>query len=208
MVKTLLRIGAVAAGFALLAPLPVAAQNPPGLGTLDHYKVYRLDGPQPELPLVQLRDQFGVAPYSLHGPFWFSPPAQKNEELIHDPRIHLTWYEINSPIVDPPRRVIAHNQFGSYELDVNRSRYLLVPTLKNEQLPHPFPSLPVDHYKCYDAFGPLVDKTVTLITQFGTEVVDVRRPELLCNPVEKVHDGVTSSITNPTDHLARIIHEV
>jgi hypothetical protein len=204
MVKTLLRIGAVAVGFALLAPLPVAAQNPPGLGPLDHYKVYRVEAPLDPPVTVELRDQFGAGSYEVVGPRWFSPPAQKNQEPTYDMRIHLTWYDIFSPVRDPIRRVLVHNQFGSSDLEVANSRYLLVPSLKNETiLPEPFPPLPLDHYKCYNALGPppVPARTVTLVTQFGTEVVQVGPPELLCNPTDKIHLGFLTPIQDVKDHL-------
>ena len=43
--------------------------------------------------------------------------------------------------------------------------------------------------------------TVTLTTQFGTEVVEIGPPQWLCNPTKKIHNGVLTPITNPTDHL-------
>jgi hypothetical protein len=200
--KVLLRVAAAAAVLAVFAPLSALAQNPPGLGTLDHYKVYTWQSPLFELPTVGLRDQFMSGSYQLRGPTFLSPPAQKNEEPVHDPRIHLQWYELLNPLPEPSRRVVVNNQFGESFLDVGQSRYLLVPTVKNEeQVPFPFPPLPLSHYKCYDAVGPYVVRTVTLVTQFGTELVQVAKPRYLCNPVEKIHNGIVSPILNETDHL-------
>lgn len=200
--NALLRAAATAAVLAILAPLAALAQNPPGLGPLDHYKTYFLDSEPPVAVTVELLDQFGIGIFQITGPRFFSLPARKNQEPLHDDRIHLAWYDLHSPAAEPQRQVRVTNQFGSHGLDVLHSRFLLVPTLKNEpMLPEPFPELPVNHFKCYDAFGPFVPVTVTLQTQFGTEVVTLERPELLCNPAQKSYDGRVSPIVSETDHL-------
>jgi hypothetical protein len=47
---------------------------------------------------------------------------------------------------------------------------------------------------CYDVTGPPVGATVTLADQFGSDTVQVEQPEYFCNPVVKVHNGVTTRI--------------
>jgi hypothetical protein len=42
--------------------------------------------------------------------------------------------------------------------------------------------------------GPPVGATVTLADQFGSDTVQVAQPEYFCNPVVKVHNGVTTRI--------------
>jgi hypothetical protein len=57
----------------------------------------------------------------------------------------------------------------------------------------------LDHYKCYKIKKDNVPfpSVATLIDQFGNENVEIKKPFLWCNPVEK--NG--GSITNEVDHL-------
>jgi hypothetical protein len=49
--------------------------------------------------------------------------------------------------------------------------------------------------------GPPVGATVTLDDQFGSDTVQVEQPEYFCNPVVKVHNGVTTRIQERALHL-------
>jgi hypothetical protein len=193
--------------FAVLTAIAVAlsaeqsrAQNPPGLGPTDHQKVYRIGEGPPFTGLLELRDQFGFGNYQYQGPFWLSTPVQKNTEPIRDPATHYLWYEIFKPLIDPVRQVVVQNQFGEGLLEVRNAHYLLVPALKNQNPGTPLPTHQ-NHFKCYDAIGGSALPTVTLVNQFGTEVVQVLRPALLCNPVEKTHAGQVFPILFPQDHF-------
>jgi hypothetical protein len=42
---------------------------------------------------------------------------------------------------------------------------------------------------------------VTLADQFGSDTVQVEQPEYFCNPVVKVHNGVTTRIEEKQVHL-------
>jgi len=71
----------------------------------------------------------------------------------------------------------------------------------------------LDHFKCYAATPettPYVGEVVYLEDQFGavnatvaanTTVEEWPWPLFFCNPVEKVHNGVTTPISNPDHHL-------
>jgi hypothetical protein len=187
---------------ALIAPAFVHAQpNPPGLGPLDHYKVYTINSPT-FTGFVLLEDQFGGSVVHFAGPFFLGTPAQKNDEPVHDTTVHLSWYKIFTP--EPVRTVIYANQFREDQLRVGSGEWMLVPTLKNQPAhSDPFPTLPVDHFKCYHAEGAPIGITVTLQTQFGQEIVQVMEPQWFCNPAQKLNldDGHADPIQNETDHL-------
>jgi len=62
----------------------------------------------------------------------------------------------------------------------------------------------LDHFKCYEVeeLGcPPPGEMVELQDQFVTINATVEGPEFFCNPVEKVHDGVLTPISNPDHHL-------
>lgn len=188
------------------------AQNPPP--PLEHFWCYFTPN-QPVLSIpIMLQDQFDAA-----------LPAPQNWEKINqltlaricnpvyktdstgtyppnDPTHHLTMYQINpQPII--PRVVQTYDpQFQYQTLDVSDARFLLVPTGKAilpNTAPSPTPNL--DHYKCYQACGPRVDRPVSLADQFSTENVTALWPVLFCNPVVKIHNNLTTPIQNNRDHL-------
>ena len=59
----------------------------------------------------------------------------------------------------------------------------------------------LDHFQCYTVLqlSGAQPASVTLADQFGTEPVGVGPPQVFCNPVDKVEDGIP--ITDPTAHL-------
>jgi hypothetical protein len=63
---------------------------------------------------------------------------------------------------------------------------------------------PLDHFKCYRVFaGPIAngDPVVNVEDQFNEEQMEVHKPVLICNPVNKIHNGIQSGINNPNEHL-------
>ncbi len=176
---------------------PAAAQGPVP-PPLDHYKAYLMSCTLTN-GVVTLRDQFGTSETSFQGPFLLGTPASKNFEGIYDDRTHLTWYEIHTP--EPLRSVTYTNQFGEDVCTLRDGVVMLVPALKNEP-PGDTLSGTVNHFKCYQAEGNPPGVVVTLDTQFGREVCTVDRPELFCNPAEKIlTDGTSYPIVNPDRHL-------
>jgi hypothetical protein len=170
----------------------VAIMGAAALGfSIDHFTVYNALG-QPG-PTVTIEDQFYVQTTQLGLTTRFMVPADKNFEGITDPFSHLTCYDMVGPQQGPPN-VTVTNQFVLDEpLDVGFPRELCVPT---EKLIAPGP-VAIDHYKCYDAFGPPLDVNVTLADQFVAFPTSVIEPTRLCNPASKNGEPVD----NPEDHL-------
>jgi hypothetical protein len=161
---------------------------------IDHFKVYNVNPPVPvTLPPVILKDQWSEATVNLTSIELFATPVSKNGEPIIDPKAHQNWYRI-APITTLGRSVYVDNQFGRNAWTVYSPRYLVVPANKNDQ---GNPNEP-NHFKCYDATGPALNRSVTLEDQFGTEPVTVLTPALFCNPVSKNGEP----ILHPDDHLA------
>jgi hypothetical protein len=99
----------------------------------------------------------------------------------------------------PGRSVEVTNQFGTEVLDLRDSRLLLVPSATGRRW-----SLDrLDHFLCYDAAPELEREPpeVTLSDRYGTDTLQVGGAFLLCNPVEKTHNGALTPIGSPEEHL-------
>jgi hypothetical protein len=209
MVFTRTRARALAPALTLvvLVASAVTAQPPP-LPDENHYKVY-VSSPITRTGLVRLTDQFGA----VDGTEWvfdrFANPTEKIDAgLVYPilrPDVHMDWWRFYAP--QPSRVLIAKDQFGQKAWVVGDARYLLTPSLKYPP-PPPFPPIPVNnHYLCYDVLsGPIVQRDVILIDQWGSANVYVLEAKLFCNPVEKrVYDAAGNEqiypIIDPNAHL-------
>jgi len=213
MRTTRITAGALALAFAVVSFVAgLASAQGVVLPAENHYKVY-VSTPIPLTKLVGLKDQFGQLSVTDLTFDKFSTPADKivydADGTVHtypmvNPDIHMDWWRIF--YAQPSRTVIGTDQFGRSGWVLGDAHYLLVPSLKNV-LP-PFPTVPAwNHYLCYDAIsGPLVNKPVTLVDQFGNVQVVVLHAKFFCNPVEKtVGDAANQTvypIIDATAHLA------
>ena len=191
------------------AAAQTAAPTPVPVAQVDHFRCYLVQGPS-LLTQVQLQDQFDAALQMFEKvtqltPFRFCNPVQKTVNGVTTPIVsikhHLTIYVINpQPII--MRQVKVSNQFGTQVLSVADAKALAVPTGK-AIAPNPAPPAPtdMDHYKCYSASGPAPNLLATLKDQFISETVGVLQSVAFCNPVTKIHNGVTTGIQFPDVHL-------
>ena len=181
---------------------------------LDHFLVYEvIKGPYMEVD-VGLDDQFpepGVpTPQPLvTAPVYFANPVQKTDASgvvteIENPDEHLVFYEVEGGVFETEVQVV--NQFGEQTLDVSGPALLAVPSEKTGV--EPGEPVVLDHFKCYAAWdvegveGPIaIGEVVNLEDQFGAVNATVKSAELFGNPVEKLHDGVLTRISNPDHHL-------
>lgn len=168
----------------------------------NHYLVYDIAQPITVDIFVRLFDQFDqFFPEEFSTNFLimekFANPVDKNGEGIFNELIHQTWWVIDDPQAN--KEVGLINQFGHQNWNVGNGRYLILPALKD--MPGAIP--PWNHYKCYDAEGPIVDVPVLLHDQwggFGSVAVD---PVLFCNPcVKELANGEVFQIVTPEAHLA------
>ncbi len=222
--------GSALAACALLATAgSIFAQTTPGPTGLDHFNCYFAAQGLVQPVLARLQDQFDAAapatvflPGSFETvtdirPALFCNPAQKTfngtTTQILFPTAHLLMYRIN-PQPAITRQVVVSNQFGGGQaLYTGRAEILAVPSGKSVITAGTFTAIPpipspqfLDHFKCYQASGePVVKGVVTLKDQFQTANVQVLRPVLFCNPVEKVTINSTAA-TVPSAVITPILH--
>ena len=184
-------------------------------GDEDHFvchKARRTAGTAQLAPVVvSLADQFDSGPFVVRSPRELCIPADKNDEGISDPDTHLQAYRIGrapgGPLHVPRTNVTIQNQLGTLLVDTRKPHSLLVPSAKDLTTLPPPPTASahdVDHYKCYTIRvtpgtpGLPPGLQVTLADQFLSppRLYDVKRPVLLCNPVDKNGEG----IENPALH--------
>ena len=143
---------------------------------------------------VDLVDRFGAASGEVSAPFRLCNPTDKNHEdpsASTDPN-HLVAYELR---LDPPfvqrRDVTLTNQFGTAVVDVVAADALLVPSAKSlTSAPQPLASA-IDHFTCYTvAHARFRGADISIDDQFGSRVIDIKRPVRLCTPVDKNGEGV------------------
>jgi hypothetical protein len=191
----------------ILGGTPTAAQGPPSRE--NHFRCYIVSQQTPQpAETVTLDDQFTTAPESVTvgEPVMVCAPTAKThgEQVfpIEDEELHYTLYD--APSVASPRNVLVTDQFGANApWQVTTPKYLLVPTAKTIGDQTFDDRRNQNHYWCYEANGPRIGERVTLADQFsGPDNVRVTTPTLLCNPVEKVHNGQTFPIEDEELHLA------
>ena len=190
----------IAVGLFLIVAVPMAQAQPVDFEEETHFRCYTISTQTPEpANLVTLDDQF-LPPtmLSVDEPELFCPPTSKNGLEIEEPEEHLTTYNAPAPL-EPDLSVRTEDQFGLRTLRLIGARELFVPTQKLVG-DLGFPRR-LNHYWCYEAWGPKVGQTVTLDDQFGTDMVRVERPHRFCNPVEKVSEAGRFRIEEREVHL-------
>ena len=123
-------------------------------------------------------------------------------------------YKIKTPKGDPKfekvTNVLVENQFGEIIVDVKKPKLLLVPSLKaHDDFPVIVDPFTINHYKCYDVKETKgTDKFVKrIVSVFDpnfdiTKDFEVKKPKMLCTPVQKtLDDGTTTGIIDEQNHL-------
>jgi hypothetical protein len=166
----------------------------------DHFLCYTTTGNRDFT--VTLSDQFDTGTYqSFHKQVLaICTPADKNDEGVDNPLVHLKVYRVQGPHL---RRtgVEVTNQFGTFLFDTRGTESLMVPAAKTIA-PDPAPQPPdpathqVDHYRCVRirpsaGSAPLpAGLTVTVEDQFGTRQAAIKRATKLCVPTDKNGEGI------------------
>jgi hypothetical protein len=145
---------------------------------------------------VTLEDRFRTVTANVGNFKRICNPADKNGEdpgALNFPD-HLASYEIDAPSFTNVDAEVT-NQFGTQIIELLRPVRLLVPTAKGDLGPPPLPPTGppnppvIDHFNCYAAKGPAVNKTVMIEDQFGILQVKARQPDYVCVPVNKNSGG-------------------
>jgi len=156
------------------------------------------------VPGVSVQDELGQHTETVRLPRRLCVPADKRDEDPTAPADieHLIGHDVSAPNVRKPNQVVV-NQLGTVTIDVIRPDVLLVPTLKTLNPPPPPLAPPaVDHFQCYKVkrsrgaapFTKIVG--VKVDDQFGTAMLDLLRPHLLCAPAN-VQNGDPTAPGHP-----------
>ncbi len=196
---------ATATGTPSATPTPVASETPTATPSpLDHFTCYKAGATSgsvrflgiPNPPGVSLQDSTDTTQVTVKKPKLLCAPTNA---LGHDPTApthpeHLASYQIKgaAPTFTSSIQVVdAFNPSGTSVVLKKRS-YLFVPTAKSLSATPPTPAAFVtDHFECYKivlASGAprfVAVPGVTLDDQFGSMTVLVKKPQYLCNPVNK-----------------------
>lgn len=156
---------------------------------------------------VTLADQFEAGDFEVKKPVSLGNPADKNGEGITDPDTHLVGYMIKplkgQPAHIPVIGIRVVNQFGEIFLDTKKPDRLLVPSAKD--LDNPVAALvdpEAEHFKCYkvkvtEGTPNFEERVVLLSDQFVPPTqFTVKKPERLCNPVNKNGEGIANDVTH------------
>jgi hypothetical protein len=160
--------------------------------------------------VVQLEDQWHIEEnVQVMRPALLAIPAEKTDASgavtqIENPEEHLVFYKIAGEHFQTDVDIV--NQFGQQTLSTYQETQLLaVPSDKISFEPEPQPEpepLALDHFKCYWTDNEVfLGEDVYLEDQFGTVQATVTSAWHFCNPVEKLHDGVLTPISNSNNHL-------
>jgi hypothetical protein len=175
---------------------------------LDHFLSYAVNKPQ--TISVTLDDVLNTATYTATKVKRFYTPADKNGEGLSDPLTHLSGYRLSGPITQRTG-IAAVNQFGSFSLDTRRRGLLLVPTAKTlppAAPPSTPPATAVDHYHCEvvrltPGSPDPPPRDITVVDQFGTRHLAIKRPKLLCVATDKNGEGINRPDAHLLCHPAR-----
>lgn len=112
---------------------------------------------------------------------------------------HLVGYVISqrTPKFAPVGGQTVVNAFGTIVVKVVRPVVLLVPSAKSLEAPPPQITPAIDHFQCYTVKGAKARVShVTVVDQFGTMTLDVKRPSRLCTAVDKRGEGILDPFAN------------
>jgi len=168
----------------------------------------KLDAPRPDTkPKVESKDDHVAHIAALAQTLTSVTPSGaetvRDKILMHvaaiqDPTAHLNCYRIRRAPRTPafvPRIVQVGNQFGAAQsLELTGRADLCVPAEKDGVAS----TLDVNHYKCYRAQiaegqPAFLNRFVFLQDQFEGKQTVVKRPWLVCNPVDKNGEGILDS---------------
>ena len=171
---------------------------------LDHYKAYRIANPRSlHISSLSLKDQFDARMRIYEHidslvPRYFLTPARKNNEPMYDSVTHYVAYEIF------PKRIYQGlvrtiDQFGRHYMEIDTSKFLLVPSKKF--FPTPPETIP-NHYKTWRVRDTLWQhRWVHVRDQFMRDTLRLVRIDYLSNPVKKVVGNRVFDIVRPEYHL-------
>jgi hypothetical protein len=172
-------------------------------GTLRHFQCYAVQNGSTPDETVTLSGELGAHDVTVGEPKRICNPADENDQdpgALADPA-HLAAYDLTdtNPRFHRLRNLTVDSEFGSIVVDVVRPTMLLVPSAKSlSGQPDGLADDTLDHFECFTTRGGLARASnIAIEDEFGTMMVDVKRPSQLCVPINKNGEG----IPDPADHL-------
>jgi hypothetical protein len=168
------------------------------------FQCYEIDrATLPAVTGLSVEDRYGLSVVDVGGKGKVKRlcnPASVNgqDPSAPDELNHLIGYVITNrtPRAGRVPGQVVTNQFGTTVVTVLRPLALMVPSAKSLDGPTP-PLDPagVDHYQCYavGSAGKARVAGLTIVDQFGTMTMDVKRPSRLCVAADKQEEGVIDS---------------
>jgi len=148
---------------------------------------------------VSLVDQFEAASVAVTKPKALCNPATTGASIL-DPATHLVGYTTKSEKHVAQKTIGVTTLFGSTFVNTVSAERLLVPSAKSHTAQPAAPDAAthdVDHYRCYKvkvvkgAPKPYKGQQIVLTDQFAAgRSFDIKKPSLLCNPVDKNGEGI------------------
>jgi len=180
--------------------------------SIEHYLSYKVKQPKGDDKFVKftvfLDDKYESATYTVDKPDRLYNPIDKNEEGLTDDISHYVGYKIKIPKGDDKfehiKGVSVTDQFGQLTIDIKKVKLLLVPSLKDhDESPEITSPFTVNHFKCYDAkeskgTDKFEKQPVTVYDPnfVITQDFEVKKPKMLCVPVDKNGEGFVAEENN------------
>jgi hypothetical protein len=165
--------------------------EPPGGGGGDgsrRYQCYEIHRPVFNLEGVSVVDAIGASTVTIKRAKRICAPADvdgQDPTAFLDPG-HLTYYTIRQTSPFAPAKATVTNELGTASVTVLKADRLLVPTAKSLVGPPNTPPAAIDHFKCYRlATAKTRASDLAVTDQFGSIVVDVKKPLHLCLAASK-----------------------
>ncbi len=167
----------------LFLRLPPIVEPPDGGDGPRRYQCYEIHRPVMNLAGVSLVDAVGASTVTIKRAKRICAPADLDgvdPTAPLDPA-HLTYYTLRQTSPFTPATAVVTTELGMATVKLAKVDRLLVPTAKSIVAPPAPLATPIDHFKCYRLAAAKTRATGLAVTdQFGSIVVDVKRPLHLC----------------------------
>lgn len=169
--------------------------TPPGGDAPRRYQCYEIHRPVMNLRDVSLVDPIGASTVMIKRAKRICAPADVDGQDPSAPLEpgHLTYYTLRQTSPFSSARAVVTNDLGTATVTVLKPDRLLVPTAKSLVSTPGAPPAGLDHFKCYRLVTAKTRASGLAITdQFGSIVVDVKKPLHLCLAASKNGEPVPS----------------
>ena len=189
----------------------VILQEPPdtppgGGGEPRRYQCYEIHRSVFNLAGVSVVDAIGASTVTIKRAKRICAPADvdgQDPTAPLDPG-HLTYYTIRQTSSFAPAKATVTNDLGTATVTILKPDRLLVPTAKSLVEPPSALSPVIDHFKCYRLVTAKTRASGLAVTdQFGSIVVDVKKPLHLCLAAAKNGEPVPAPGTSLTCYQVR-----